>query len=124
MTTETTLLLMLTTGIIFASPGIYALWRSRWSHLSIQAAEQLETQLKVRLDNMHTRILTLESERADLDRRMDAMQVQSDLQQTEIAHLKRQNSGLATMVKRLIAQLERHELVPEVTSHDLSRLLS
>ena len=124
MTTELVLLLMLVTGLACASPGALALWRSKGNRLSIQAAEQLELQLKTRLDNMHARIMTLEGERAEQDKRMDALQTQSDQQQSEIATLKRQNTGLANMVRRLIAQLERHEIAPEVTAHDLSRLLS
>jgi peptidoglycan hydrolase CwlO-like protein len=124
MTTDTVLLIMILTGLACASPGAIALWRSKGNRLSIQAAEQLEAQLKTRLDNMHARIMTLEAESAEKDKRMDAMQAQSDQQQGKIAVLERQNSGLAAMVKRLIAQLERHEIAPEVTAHDLTRLLT
>lgn len=124
MTTELVLLLMVLTGIACAAPGAVALWRSKGNRLSIKAAEQIERELSARMDRQHERILMLEVDGAEKDKRIDALQAQSDQQQAKIATLERLNSGLVVMVKRLIAQLERHEIAPEVTAHDLNRLLS
>lgn len=122
--TATILLLMLLTGLICATPGTVALWRSKANRLSLKSAQQLEQELETRLERMHTRILTLEAEGAEKDKRIDAIQLQSDQQQTRIVTLERQNTGLVLMVKRLIAQAERHELKPDVTLHELNSLLS
>lgn len=123
MTTETVLLLMLLTGLACSLPSL-AMWRSKGHWLTLKSAKQLEEELDARMDNMHKRILTLEADGAEKDKRIDGLQAQSDRQQGRIAVLERQNVGLVAFVKRLIAQLERNNLTPEVQAHDLSRFLS
>ena len=152
MTTEGVLLLIVVVGLCAAVPaGWYFLReqkklikaaeakqaqfeqmaRDRQERLSLQAAEQLEEQLRVRMERDHARILKLEEESAKREQRLDAQRQEIDGLRSELSELRSQlsllrerNVKLATMVRRLVAQLERHEIRPDVDMNEVNSLMT
>lgn len=135
MSTETVLLLIILLGAIAATPGALALRNSQRSRLTLVAAQQLETELQVRMSGMHERIVQLEEENRRLatetHERIVSLEADNEKLRNRLTDLQRgqramekRNVELVRIVKQLVAQLEHHELAPDVDVEALNRVLS
>lgn len=103
----------------------------RAERLTLDAAQKLEEQLGATINRMHERIMKLEGDVSERDKRIDAMQEemgklheQGDRMQSEIKALRRRNAELATMLRRAISQLERHEIKPDIDREQFNQAMA
>lgn len=110
--------------------------------VSLKAAEQIQEQLQKQLDRNHEMVIKLETElsnrddqmlsmrrdmqteRAAKDKEIATLRSELDGLRLEVATLKERNQRLAALLRRLMAQLERHEIAPEVDVQQLNQLLA